>query len=123
MQILQNMTSQTLDGGTIYLYNDGANSLFRENEESLWRFQSFVWGRTVEPVGKTFLSLKSGMDSLSVSFKYLSAAEANINGGTWAVDVESVKYNDVEVFVGNENGKVFVQKPSHGGTIVKVGSL
>ena len=39
------------------------------------------------------------------------------------VQITSVKYNGVEVFEGNENGKVFVRKPSQGETTVTVGSL
>ena len=119
----ESMSATTREVGTVYLYNGESNSLVQDAELSLWRFQTFFWGRTKETEYNTYLYMHGDVDSLTVSYRYLTAAETQAVGGSWAVNIESVKYNGVEIADGNENGKVFVQKPSQGGTIVKVGSL
>ena len=61
-------------------------------------------------------------DSLKVKYKYVTGKDDPNLEGTWGVNVTSLRYGDVEVLEGNENGKVFIVKPSHGETTVKVGS-
>ena len=125
-QALISMQTFNREGIAYYLYNNGSNWLQEDSEMQRCGFQSFLWGRTLEPSYKMFVyaGSEAAADSLRVSFQYLTPAENQLRGGSsWGVDVTSVTYNGVEVFQGNENGKVFVIKPSQGETAVKVGSL
>ena len=111
------------DNGRSYtLYANSHNWLFKDEGENLTCFGSHLWGRTVEAEYTSYVYAAGGMDSITVSYKYLTANDGvRIDGGGWAVEVESVLYNGVEVFKNNENGKVFIQKPSREETVVKVG--
>lgn len=109
------------DGKVFYIYNDNCNAIAKDLDTRHWGFTTYLWGRTLEPEFTTYIYAGGGLDSLRVGFDYLRAGET---GGTgWGVQVNSVRYNGVEVFLGNENGKVFIQKPSQEQTIVKVGRL
>jgi len=114
--------STTADGHLYYLYNENSNLISRDEGLALWGFSTYLWGRTVEPQYTMFVYAGGGIDSLQVAYTYLSASEGTISSG-WGVRVDSVKYNGVEVLVNNDNGKVFIQKPSQNETVVKVGQL
>ena len=106
------------------VYNDGSNWLWTDPEEDLTAFQSYMWGKTPNTSSTmlVYLGESSVPDSLQVQYKYRTPAEDPSLDGNWAVDITSVRYQGVEVFEHNENGKVFIVKPSHGETTVKVGS-
>ena len=108
------------DGRVFYVYNDNCNALCKDYETGLYGFSTYLWGRTVEPEYTTYIYKGSSIDSLNVTYTY---HEAQASGASWMVQIMSVKYNGTEVFEGNQNGKVFVRKPSQGETTVMVGSL
>ena len=112
-------------GVDYYVYNEGSNWLWEDSDTQRIAFQTYMWGKTVNPDAKLFVYYKqyTEPDSLQVTYKYVTADDDPALQGSWGVDVTSLKYNGVEVLVGNENGKVFIRKPSHGETTVKVGSL
>jgi len=116
-------TTTTTDGRLYFIYNDNCNAISQDAETGLWGFTTYLWGRTVEPEYTMYVYAAGGLDSLQVAYTYLTASESNASGGSWSVRVDSVKYDGVEVLVGNENGKVFIQKPSREETVVKVGRL
>ena len=112
-----------VQGGIPYsLYAEGHNWL--SNDLTLHRngFGTHVWGRTVEPEFVSYVYVGGGMDSLTVAFKYVTSDDpgVHISGGGWAVEVESIKYNTVEVLNGNKEGKVFIRKPSPDESVVSV---
>ena len=115
---------QALDGvrTEFFVYNGGSNWFWKDSQEQLCAFQSYMWGKTQNPDFMMYVYAGPGEpDSLQVKYKYLTEADnPKIDG--WGVDVISVTYNGVEVLENNENGKVFVTKPSHGKTSVKTGS-
>ncbi|MBR1538934.1 MAG: hypothetical protein IJ636_05445 [Bacteroidales bacterium] len=113
------------DGRVFYIYNDNCNALAKDLDTRLWSFTTYFWGRTPEPEYTTYFYAGGGLDSLKVSFSYLSGSNNDNTPSApgWGVKVDSVKYNGVEVMVGNETGKVFIQKPSRDQTVVKVGRL
>ncbi len=111
------------DGRVFYVYNDNCNALCKDYDSGLYGFSTYLWGRTVEPEYTTYIYKGSSIDSLNVSYTYHEAQAGQAGGNSWMVQITSVKYNGVEVFEGNENGKVFVRKPSQGETTVTVGSL
>ena len=114
------------EGTTLYVYNDGSNSLYWIAADQQYRFQCFFWGLTPEENFSFPIYFGNGdeYDVVTVTYRYVTTADnVQIQGASWAVDVVSVKYNGVEVLVGNENGKVYVVKPSQGATAVKIGSL
>lgn len=119
--------ARTYEGkdGVVILYNNDANSLWMDPDEGLSRFQTFFWGVTPEQQFAFPVYLGESEDLLTVGYKYLTSSDnIQITGASWAVEITSVKYNGVEVFVGNEKGKVFVTKPSQGGdTTVRIGSI
>ena len=121
-----NIQTYEQEGVKLYVYNDGANSLCWIEEDQQFRFQSYFWGVTPQDsyTFPVYVGSDGLYDKLTVGYKYVTTADkVQISGATWAVDVVSVKYNDVEVFVGNENGKVYIVKPSQGETTIKIGSL
>ena len=109
------------DGRVFYIYNDNCNAICQDFENRRYGFSTYLWGRTIEPEYTTYLYIGNSLDSLKVGFNYHQAQESQTSGASWLVEINSVKYNGVEVFTGNKNGKVFVQKPSQGETVVKVG--
>lgn len=113
------------DGRVYYIYNDNCNAICEDYETKRWGFTTYFWGKTRLPEYTTYVYRPDGgLDSIRVQYKYLSSDEGTLSSSLgWAVNVESVKYNGVEVFNGNENGKVFIQKPSQGDVVVKVGRL
>ena len=122
--VLRVNTNARSDGAVFYIYNDNCNALCQDYESKLWGFSTYFWGRTPEPEYTTLFYEPGGaVDSVKVKYTYLDGSDGSYVGSGWAVKVNSVKYNDVEVFDGNENGKVFIQKPSQGETVVKVGRL
>lgn len=112
------------DGLVYYIYNDKFNAICQDYETKLWGFSTYLWGKTREPERTTYLYRPDGsLDKLQVTYEYLSSDEGTFDGVGWAVNILSVKYNGIEVFDGNETGKVFIQKPSQGDIVVKVGRL
>ena len=112
------------DGKDYFVYANGHNWLSFDSGERLNTLGTHLWGVTVEKENKTYVHVAGGVDSMNVTCRYLTAADGvQIQGGGWAVEVESVRYNGVEILAGNENGKVFIQKPSRNETIVRVGRL
>lgn len=119
------LTETSLDGATYYLYNSGSNSL-REDAGPRYAFQTYLWGKTLDPDYTMYVYTGDSKDSLKVSYRYLRASESDglPSGASWGVEVTSICYNEVEVFQNNENGKVFIEKPSQGGeTVVHVGTI
>ena len=104
------------------LYNNSTNSLASAYGEDYPRFQTLIWGKTVEPEFRMFVYVAGTCDILTVGYKYTNLS-SDPEKGSWGVEIASVRYNDTEVFNGNENGKVYVIKPSQGEAIVKIGSL
>ena len=122
------LSLQTLakDGVVLYYYNDACNWFVEDLDEHLCRFQTYLWGVTPETEYNMFVyaGSRAEAESLKVKYGYVFPEEGkNLGRATWGVEVKSLTYNGVEVFQGNENGKVFVVKPSHGETTVKTGSL
>ncbi|MBO4535762.1 MAG: hypothetical protein J5702_01000 [Bacteroidales bacterium] len=122
------MNIQTIrqSGVDYYVYNEGSNWFWKDQDEQKCAFQTYLWGKTVntEAIIYVYPNHASAADSLHITYKYLTpTADNDLGGSTWGVDVLSVKYNEVEVFEHNETGKVFIVKPSQGETTVKVGSL
>ena len=116
------------NGSPLIRYNDNTNSLWKDPEQQRWTFRTWLWGRTKEPDYTMYVYVGSQEDSLSVSYKYLQAGDPGYEnlpaGSKWGVEILSMRYNGVEVYKGNENGKVFIEKPSHSGeTVVHVGSI
>ncbi len=112
------------DGEVLYVYNGGSNSLLWSEEDQLYGFQTWFYGVTPQVTYSFPIYIGNDIDTLKVGYKYLTTADdVQISGASWAVDVESVTYNGVEVLVGNINGKVFIEKPSQGETVVRIGSL
>lgn len=109
-------------GSKVYkVYTSGHNWLFEDDEEKLTAFGTHMWGKTVELSYTEYVYLQGAMDSICVDYRYVTdSSDARVVGGGWAVDVMSVRYNGVEIFSGNENGKVFIEKPSRDETVVKV---
>ena len=112
----------TINNRDYSVYTSGHNWLSYNSDEKHVSFGTHMWGKTVKTGYTEYLSINGTMDSLTVSYKYVTAADdVMISDGSWAVKVMSVQYNGVEVFLNNENGKVFIEKPSREQTIVKVG--
>ena len=111
------------DGRVFYIYNDRCNAISKDFEIRLWGFTTYLWGRTVEPEYTTYLYACGGIDSLRVGYTYVDGNDGSVSNIGWGVKVNSVKYNGVEVMLGNETGKVFIQKPSRDETVVKIGRL
>ena len=116
------------DGSPLIMYNDNTNSLWKDPEQQRWSFRTWLWGVTKEKDYRMYVYYGSQEDSLTVSYKYLKAGDPGSEklpaGSSWGVEILSMRYNDVEVYVGNENGKAFIEKPSQGGeTVVHVGSI
>ena len=116
-------TQYSIGSETCWSYCNDSNILWFDKETNLVGFRSFLWGKTVEPEFTTWVYQGSALDSIKVGFTYVTAAESEIQGGSWSVKVHSIKYNGIEILNGNENGKVFVQRPSPESTVVKVGRL
>ena len=118
--------TQRVDGvpTEVYSYNGGSNWIWKDNQEGLHAFRSYLWGKTpnTEFMMLVYTPQNATPDSLKLKYKYLTGKEDPKLEGTWGVEVTSIRYKDVEVLEGNENGKVFIVKPSHGETTVKVGS-
>ena len=116
------VTALIEEGIPYSLYANDHNWLFNDMEMRRVCFGTHVWGRTVEPEYTSYVYVGGGMDSLTVSFKYITAndPDVHIDGGGWAVEVQSVKYNTVEVLNGNKEGKVYVRKPSPDETAVRI---
>lgn len=118
--------TQTIHGVSTELsvYNGGSNWIWNDAEEGLHAFQSYMWGQTPDSVFTmlVYAGQHATPDSLKVKYKYVTGKDDPKLEGTWGVNVTSLRYGDVEVFAGNENGKVFIVKPSHGETTVKIGS-
>ena len=122
------VTESQQGGSPAYLYNDNSNYLWKDSEENLWCFLTWVWGRTLDQEFKTYIYVAGQEDSLKVSFKYLKAGDQDSKdlpeGSSWGIRILSMRYNDIEIFENNEKGKVFIEKPSQGGeTVVHVGSI
>ena len=113
------------DGEKLFLYNNSSNSLQWVEEEQMYAFQTFFYGETPQLTYTFPVYWGDDYDTITVGFKYVTTADkVEISGASWAVDVISVLYNDVDILTGNINGKVFVEKPSQGGeTVVKINSL
>jgi len=112
----------TINNREYSVYTGGHNWLSFDSDEGNVSFGTHMWGKTVKTRYTQYLSVDGTLDSLTVTYKYLTAADdVRISGGGWTVQVQSIQYNGVEVFVNNENGKVFIEKPSREQTIVKVG--
>ena len=118
-------TSARSDGRVYYIYNDNCNALSNDYETNRWGFTTYFWGKTRQPQYNTYLYRPDGgLDTLVVSYIYLSSDEGTLEDGVgWAVTIQSVKYNGIEIFDGNKNGKVYIQKPSQGDVVVKIGEL
>ena len=118
---------QIVQAGTTYLlYNTATNSLKQDADLQRWGFQTYLWGRTPNKDYTTYVYAGGTKDSLKVAYKYLLPGGEDSEGITsgWGVKITSMLYNNVEVFLNNDNGKVFVEKPSQGGeTVVHVGSI
>ena len=99
-------------------------ALLKIQGQGLHAFQSYMWGHTPDSefTMLVFAGQNAAPDSLKVKYKYVTGKDDPNLEGTWGVNVTSLRYGDVEVLEGNENGKVFIVKPSHGETTVKVGS-
>ena len=120
--------SQTEHGVTtdFYVYNAGSNWLWEDTEENLHAFQSYMWGKTqnTECTMLIYANKNAAPDSLQVQYKYRTSKDDPSLEGSWGVDITSLRYQGVEVFIGNEKRKVFIEKPSLGGkTIVHVGAI
>lgn len=118
--------TQRVDGvpTEVSSYNGGSNWIWKDQKEGLHAFRSYMWGQTpnTDFTMLVFTPQNATPDSLQVKYKYLTGKDDPRLEGAWGVEVTSLRYQDVEVFVGNENGKVFIVKPSHGETTVKIGS-
>ena len=121
---------QTIDQGGIsyHIYNESSNFVYLDSTEQRYAFQTYLWGRTVETEISMFIYSDARVatpDSLHMKYEYLLPKTDNdLGGASWGVEVKSITYNGVEVFQGNEKGKVFIEKPSHGGkTVVHVGTI
>ena len=107
------------EGMDYYVYNGGHNWVFEQDGRVC--FGTHVWGRTKDAEYTCYLYVGGGRDSLTVSYKYLTAKDdVQISGGSWAVLPESVKYNEKEVLQNNKDGKVFVSKPSRDVSYVSI---
>ena len=121
---VSNAQEYTTDEGVVLLYNNTSNTLWNDPSEGKIRFQTFFWGVTPELTHLMPVYLGSSVDTLTVGYKYVTASDkVQITGASWAVDIISVHYNGVDVLLNNTTGKVFIEKPSQGGTIVHVGSI
>ena len=125
MAVEKCQTSARSDGRVYYIYNDNCNALSNDYETNRWGFTTYFWGKTRQPQYNTYLYRPDGgLDTLVVSYIYLSSDEGTLEDGVgWAVTIQSVKYNGIEIFDGNKNGKVYIQKPSQGDVVVKIGEL
>ncbi len=115
-------------GFDIFVYNNGYNFLWQDpSGDDCCAFQTYLWGKTPKLDYTTYIYNGASEDSLKVTYQYLTAdknADELPAGSSWGVKITSMLYNTVEVYQDNENGKVFVEKPSHGGeTVVHVGSI
>ena len=116
-------TKYSVGSESYWSYYNDSNILWIDEDADLVSFRSFLWGKTVETEYTTWVYQGSALDSIQVGFTYVTSADSQIQGGTWSVSVNSVKYNGVEILNGNTNGKVFVERPSQDVTVVKVGQL
>ena len=111
----------TFEQGEYYILNNSTNFMREDNELNLLCFQTYLWGKTPYKEFPTYMYQGDDEFTLKVSFEYLNQVS---DGVSWGVRITSVLLNDTEVFNGNENGKVFVVKPSQGGDIsVRVGGM
>ena len=107
------------------VYANSHNWVSYDPDVKLNALGAHLWGKTLEKQYTSYVHIGDGIiDSLTVAYKYLTSADdVQIQGGSWAVEIESIRYNGVEVMLGNENGKVFIQKPSRDETVVHIGRL
>lgn len=120
-EVVLNAEAATVGSKVYKVYTSGHNWLYEDDEEGHIAFGTHMWGKTVELSYTEYVYVDGAMDSICVDYRYVTdSADARVAGGGWAVDVMSVRYNEVEVFAGNENGKVFIEKPSRDETVVKV---
>ena len=123
---LRDLTSRVdvvVQGGTSYsVYADSHNWLYNDVTLHRTAFGTHVWGKTLETEYKSYVYIAGGMDSLTVAFKYVTSNDPDVHiaGGGWAVEVQSVKYNEKEVLNGNKEGKVYIRKPSPEESIISV---
>ena len=112
----------TINNKTYSVYTSGHNWLTFDETEKHVSFGTHYWGKTVKTGYTEYLYVNGSLDSLTVSYQYLTSADdVRIEGGSWAVKVQSIRYNGQEIFTNNESGKVFIEKPSRDQTIVRVG--
>ena len=121
-EAVTNPEAATVGSHVYKVYTSGHNWLYEDETERRPAFGTHMWGRTVETTFTEYVYIAGAVDSMTIAYKYVTdSADARVVGGGWAVDIESVRYNGVEVFLGNENGKVFIEKPSRNETVVKLG--